>query len=136
MILYPILYLKGWEHYRTVVLDGTNISKMFSKLARQGEVEVTMKKQMSHIQLRESLMIPVDEVLSGLTQRQGEALLSAIDNGYYKIPRKTTLEHIAKNAKVSRTTFEEHARKAEIKLMKSMSPYISLYFTRSSGFSD
>ncbi len=89
-----------------------------------------MKKQMSDVPLRESLRIPVDEVLSNLTQREGEALLSAIDNGYYKIPRKTTLEHIAKNSNVSRTTFEERTRKTEIKLMNSMSPYISLYFTK------
>jgi len=130
LILYPILYMKGWEHYRTIVLDEKNISTMFRKLARQGEVEVTMKKQASHIPLRESLMISVDEVLSNLTPRQGEALLSAIDNGYYRIPRKTTLENIAKNSNVSRTTFEEHTRKAEIKLMNSMSPYISLYFTK------
>jgi len=135
LILYPILYMKGWEHYRTVVLDDKNIPRMFRKLARQGEVEVTMKKQMSNVPLRESLMIPVDEVLSSLTQKQGQALLSAIDNGYYRIPRKTTLEDIARNSKISRTTFEEHARKAEIKLMNSMSPYISLYFTRSNGLS-
>ena len=130
LILYPILYMKGWEHYRTIVLDEKNISTMFRKLAKQGEVEVTMKKKASRVPLRESLMIPVDEVLSDLTQRQGEALLSAIDNGYYKIPRKTSLELIAKNSKVSRTTFEEHSRKAEIKLMKSMSPYLTLYFTK------
>ena len=53
-------------------------------------------------------------------------LVFALENGYYQVPKKVTTEEIASKLKLPRTTYEEHLRKAEGKVLRSMAPYISL----------
>ena len=57
----------------------------------------------------------------------------ALDLGYYSLPKKMTAEEIAVKNKVPRTTFEEHLRKAESKIMRAMTPYVRMYTTHSPG---
>ena len=52
-----------------------------------------------------------------LTDKQKNALMLAIEEGYYGYPRKTTLERLAKASKISLSTFQFHLAKAEAKLM-------------------
>jgi predicted DNA binding protein len=56
--------------------------------------------------------------------------LAALEYGYYKVPKKTTAEQIASKNKVPRTTFEEHLRKAESKVLRAMAPYVRMYASR------
>ena len=55
--------------------------------------------------------------LPKLSLRQKEALQLAVREGYYEIPRKTDLETLGKQMKISRQTFEQHLRYAQRKLM-------------------
>jgi len=43
------------------------------------------------------------------------------------LPRKTDVQTIASRRRVPRTTFQEHLKKAENKLVSSVIPYIELY---------
>ncbi|MBT3404660.1 hypothetical protein HN832_03005 [archaeon] len=52
-----------------------------------------------------------------LTSRQKFAIELAIKNGYYKVPRKTSVQELAKLANLSFATFQVHLRKAEEKLI-------------------
>ncbi len=56
-------------------------------------------------------------VMPKLSKSQKEALEIAYRNGYYSYPRKITLEKLARIAKIGISTFQEHLRKAELKLL-------------------
>ena len=53
-----------------------------------------------------------------LTNKQRFAVELAIEKGYYEYPRKISVQELAKISKSPRSTFQEHLRKAESKLMK------------------
>jgi hypothetical protein len=56
-----------------------------------------------------------------------DALLTAYSNGYYNLPRKANIQDIANKKRVSRTTYQEHLKKAENKLVASLIPYVQLF---------
>ena len=58
--------------------------------------------------------------LSGLSDRQREALLAAFDLGYYEHPRRATHEDVAARLDCAPNTASEHLQKAEIKLVTEL----------------
>jgi len=52
-----------------------------------------------------------------LTESQRTCLEFATEKGYYNYPRKVDVKELAKQKKISYTTFHEHLRKAEQKMM-------------------
>ncbi|MHB8567379.1 MAG: ankyrin repeat domain-containing protein [Nitrososphaerales archaeon] len=68
------------------------------------------------------------ELFSRITDKKARALLTAIDVGYFRVPRRSKFEDMAKIGGVPRTTFETHVRKAESKILEAMAPYISVHF--------
>src|SRR3989338_5138925 len=56
-------------------------------------------------------------VMPNLSEEQKNSLKMAYANNYYTYPRKIKIEELAKLAKKSTSTFQEHLRKAEIKIM-------------------
>jgi predicted DNA binding protein len=132
LLLYPILVQAGWAHFRVLAVDDERLGAVLARLGKKGELEVTSKTKMDHETIRETFVIPSNEILAGLTRKQAESLLTAVNLGYYKVPRKTRFEDIAEIVKVPRTTYEEHVRKAESKIINSVAPYVSLYYGRPS----
>ncbi|MFB6123345.1 MAG: helix-turn-helix domain-containing protein [Haloferacaceae archaeon] len=58
-----------------------------------------------------------DRPAERLSPRQREAFHLARERGYYEYPRETTTRALASEFDVSKTTFLEHLRKAEAKLL-------------------
>ena len=58
--------------------------------------------------------------LSRLTSKQRQALLAAYSLGYYDVPRRTSSEELAKRLKIGTSTYAEHLRKAERRLLSSI----------------
>lgn len=56
-------------------------------------------------------------VMPNLTKNQKKAIELAYTHGYYKYPRKITLEKLAKMSGIGLSTFQEHLRKAELSLL-------------------
>jgi len=56
-----------------------------------------------------------------------KALVAAVEGGYYEIPKRVTAEELARQHKQPRTTFEEHIRKAESKVVHAMTPFMMMY---------
>jgi predicted DNA binding protein len=55
-----------------------------------------------------------------LTPRQLEAIQLAYNKGFYYYPRKVHIAELADEANLSRSTFQEHLRLAEVKLIRSL----------------
>lgn len=60
------------------------------------------------------------DVLSTLTDRQREVFRTAVDLGYYEIPRRATHEDIAERLACAPSTVDEHLRKAESRVLSSL----------------
>jgi predicted DNA binding protein len=71
-------------------------------------------------------MISPNSLLGELTKKQSFALITALARGYYEIPKKVSTDKIAASLKLPRTTYEEHLRKAESKVMKAVAPLLEL----------
>jgi len=71
----------------------------------------------------------VNSLFAEMTQKQVDALLKAHRHGYYTSPRQITTENIAHAVGVARSTYEEHLRKAENRIMEALVPYLQLYVT-------
>ncbi|HEV8359183.1 MAG TPA: helix-turn-helix domain-containing protein [Candidatus Thermoplasmatota archaeon] len=127
LYLPPIVYRGGWEHYRMVAMSDDGLRQAMAALRKKGDVELVSKKPLKGELLGRALMMPASDILEELTPKQASALLAAIEHGYYRVPRRTRTEDIARSRKVPRTTFEEHVRKAESKVLNAMAPYVAMY---------
>ncbi len=61
--------------------------------------------------------IYLPNVMPKLSDQQKKALKIAYENSYYTYPRKNSLTTLAKKSGLSVSTFQEHLRKAELKLL-------------------
>ncbi len=127
LLIPPIAYENGWEHLRLIAFKHENVKKLLTKLADDGfEVEIMRKKPFDGY-IASSLALTTDALFSGLTQKQMHALLTAYAQGYFRFPRGSDLQTIASREKISRTTFLEHLKKAENKIITALIPHIQLF---------
>jgi predicted DNA binding protein len=66
------------------------------------------------------------ELLSSIPPRQRELLNLALERGYFAIPREVTLEELADEMEITKTTASNHLRKAEQKVMTFLIRYLDL----------
>lgn len=124
--LQPTVYRGGWEYYRLVSFSEKDLKKVFSTLEPYCKVEIISKRSIPEGAVKETMLVSTSSLFGGLTRKQMQALVFALENGYYQVPKKVTTEQMASKLRLPRTTYEEHLRKAEGKVLRSMSPYISL----------
>lgn len=65
-------------------------------------------------------------LLASFPPRRRELLNLALDEGYFEIPRATTLEVLAAEMDITKTTASTHLRKAERQIFEFLLPYINL----------
>ncbi|NHI89083.1 MAG: hypothetical protein EAX87_06135 [Candidatus Thorarchaeota archaeon] len=127
LLIPPIAYEEGWEHLRLIAFKHENVKKLLAKLKEDGfEVEILRKKPFDGY-IASSLTLTTDALFSGLTDKQVDALLTAFAQGYFRFPRGADLQTIASKEKISRTTFLEHLKKAENKIITALIPHIQLF---------
>jgi predicted DNA binding protein len=125
--LQPMVYTGGWEWYRVMAFSEQDIKKLFKELERKHcEVEVTSRRSISEESVHSSLLIPAGSLLGDLTEKQTKALIAALDNGYYNLPRNASALEIASRLGIPRTSFVDHLRKAQNKLIQTIGPYVRL----------
>jgi len=61
-----------------------------------------------------------EDLLSPLTDRQLEVFETAVEEGYYDVPRKATHKDIAENLGCAPSTVDEHLRKAESRVVTGL----------------
>ncbi len=124
--LQPTVYKGGWEHYRIISFSESDLRKVFETLERYCRVEIISRRALPSGGVKETMLVSTSSLFGGLTKKQAQALVFALENGYYQVPKKMTTEEMASMLRLPRTTYEEHLRKAEGKVLRSMAPYISL----------
>ena len=130
LLMPPEMYFGGWEEYRVIGFRENDYKRMFEQLGKLGPVEITNKKVIPDRSIHDAFVISLSSVFSELTGKQVSSLLTALESGYYQIPKKMTAEEIALKGKIPRTTFEEHLRKAESKVFRAITPYVRMYASR------
>jgi hypothetical protein len=121
----PVIYQDGWAHFRVISFEAQNPKDLFADLKTRGPAELVRKRELPLSALPTSVWTNV--LFGGLTARQSEALLTAHRFGYYTSPRGITTEPIAASLGIGRTTFEEHLRKAENRVISALIPYLELF---------
>ncbi len=121
----PAVYKDGWGYFRLVTFDEDATRGLFRDFSQRGPTELIRKRELSLQVLPTSIW--VNSLFAELTSKQTDALLKAHRYGYYVSPRQITTENIARGVGLSRSTFEEHLRKAENRIMASLVPYLQLY---------
>lgn len=97
----------GYEYWHIGLLDKTAIPIIMNEIKKIGEMKV----------------LYIGEVDFGhtlLSEQQKRIFKYAFEQGYYEIPRKTTIAKIAKALKLNHATVGEHLQKAENKLINTM----------------
>jgi predicted DNA binding protein len=122
----PTIYSDGWEWYRVITFSKRDAANLFRDLEKFCKVEVTYQKSPSDSSVRDNFRVSTTNLFGGLTSKQAQALAFALENGYYAIPRRIKTEDMAKRLKLSRTTYEEHLRKAETKVLGAVAQYMKL----------
>ncbi|MHB9285948.1 helix-turn-helix domain-containing protein [Halobacteriales archaeon Cl-PHB] len=122
----PTIHRQGWEHYTVVAFDETDVRALLADLEADRDVEVISKTAISEQQIPHSMLAPVDQLFETVTDRQLAALRLALERGYYEQPRQTSLRELADQTAVARSTYEEHLRKAENKLLTNAGQFLRL----------
>ncbi|MEF8841552.1 MAG: helix-turn-helix domain-containing protein [Haloarculaceae archaeon] len=122
----PTIYRQGWEHYTVVAFDSADIRELLSDLRSDREIDLLSKTSISETQIPHSMLAPANQLFEDLTDRQLAALQLALESGYYEQPRKTSLRELADETAVARSTYEEHLRKAENKLLTNAGQFLRL----------
>jgi predicted DNA binding protein len=123
----PIVYRHGWEYHRVIAFKHKDVQGLVQKFEERGfRFEILRKVDFEGF-IAGSLTLTADALFSDLTEKQMDALLTAYSNGYYSLPRKANVQDIANKKRVSRTTYQEHLKKAENKLVASLVPYVQLF---------
>ena len=127
LLIPPIAYENGWEHIRLIAFRNETVKKLLDELKKDNfDVEIIRKKPFDGY-IASSLTLTTDALFSGLTDKQVGALLTAYAQGYFRYPRGADLQTIASKENVSRTTFLEHLKKAENKIITALIPHIELF---------
>jgi predicted DNA binding protein len=123
----PILYQDGWANMRVMAFEDDNPRRLVAAFRKWGPTELVSKRTLELSVLPTSVY--ANALFGELTQKQSNALLTAFRFGYYTSPRSITTEEISTSVGVSRTTFEEHLRKAENRVIAALIPYLQLFAT-------
>ncbi len=122
LFLPPFLWHDGTVHVRLLLfgeLRADTISGILPKAMLESKT-VLRGPEVERELLASGLLLP------SLTRRQGQAVLAALDSGYYDAPRKVTTEDVAHRMGIARSTFEEHLKAAESQLVRALAPVVQM----------
>jgi len=125
--IFPNIAENGWGYHRLIVFKHEDFEELLRRLEKWGWVYKILRKAPLDGFIASSLILRADTLFSDLTERQIDAVLTAHRHGYYNLPRQADVQTIAEKEKVPRTTFQEHLKKAENKVLGGLVPYIQLY---------
>ncbi|MFB0501986.1 MAG: helix-turn-helix domain-containing protein [Candidatus Bathyarchaeia archaeon] len=125
--IFPNMIENGWAYHRLIVFRHKDLEELLRRIEKWGWVYKILRKTPFDGFIASSLTLTADALFSDLTEKQIDAMLTAYRHGYYNLPRDNDVQAIAAKKKVPRTTFQEHLKKAENKVVTALVPYIHLF---------
>jgi len=103
----------GFEYWTVIVNASRNtIQERLDEIRQEMNAEITIEGMKSA-----QTSTAQSQQTSQLSERQREVFELAQDEGYYMWPRETSATELANKLDISKTTFLEHLRKAEAKVL-------------------
>jgi predicted DNA binding protein len=125
----PVTYAGGMESIIVVALEGNSFRRLYAKLEKIAEVDILSRTTVATDALRDSYTLSLSTLFQGLTRKQLEHFSRAVASGYFDVPKKSSIERLARSAALGESALQEHISKAESKIVYALYPYISLYLT-------
>jgi len=113
----PVMNMQdGYEYWEVSAEDKEILKKFFDSLTAHMD-----KAEIMRISQHKITNVLVPAKITDLSDHQKKAFALALKHGYYSVPRRITLEALALKQGISLSTFQEHLRKAEAKILTSVS---------------
>ncbi len=122
LLLPPLVWADGRVHVRLLLFEELRVDLLADILpgCRLESKAVLRGAEVERELLASGLLLPC------LTRRQGQAILAALEAGYYDAPRKVTTLDVARTLGIARSTFEEHLKAAESQLVHALAPVVRM----------
>jgi predicted DNA binding protein len=123
----PLIFEGGKAHYRVICQDRDGIRRAVDRMENMGYgVELVSLKDFNFVSFATEVFLSSSSIFSGVTEKQLTALTEAFSRGYFDEPKQVDMDYLAEKAGVSRSTYSEHLRKAESKIISNLAPLIKL----------
>jgi predicted DNA binding protein len=123
----PAIAQGGWEQYRIFSWDQDNIGRLVQAIRHAGgQVKMVSFHPIGIPSFASDMMVPSQSLFAGLTSKQVDIVVHAVRAGYFDAPARIGADELARRAGLSRSTYTEHLRKAESKLLINLMPVLAL----------
>jgi predicted DNA binding protein len=118
-VLPPVLYADGRETYRLLSPTRARMNRFISRLRRLGEVELLSVTDRSGLESVRDIPSASVHFFEGLTSRQARSMVAAFEAGLFEVPARARFDEVARRQGLSRSTFGEHLRKAQLRIVEN-----------------
>ena len=129
----PIVYREGWESWRVIAWNDRSMREMFAEIRKIGELRLVSLRPIENLAMEKMMLMPASDIFAGLTEKQSVSVLLGLRHGYYSLPSETSIDALSEGAGLSPSTFGEHLRKAEARILRNLRPYLEAYALRAPG---
>jgi predicted DNA binding protein len=126
-ILHPITMHGGWETYRLISTGRDDVRAFVEGVSKLGKVEIVSHRVRERLAEVHNVDFYPAHLFDGLTDRQVRALLLAHEQGLLNIPSEVGMDEVARREGLARSTFGEHLRKAQQRLLSNAYPFLRLH---------
>ena len=118
-VLHPVVYFAGTETYRVLAPSRPVLNRFVHRLRGLGDVELlSVTQRMGLGPVRDQSTAAV-HFFEGLTDPQARSLVAAYEGGLLDVPSRTTWDAVARRQGLSRSTFGEHLRKGQWRILRN-----------------
>jgi len=107
---------EGYEYWEMGSYDKLVLSRFLESLEKQKYKHLEVL-QFKNVKLN-NIYFPA--IAPSLTEKQKRVFETAVEYGYYDIPKRTDLKRLAKIMKISLATYQEHLKRAEAKIIPKL----------------
>lgn len=111
MVLYKNTLISGGIENISIILPRSQVSELKQRLTSLGEIQYFSEKEVDEEKFLHFNMT--------LSESELKILKTAYEKGYYEMPKRCYLSDIARFTNLSKSTVDEHLRKAESKIISS-----------------
>jgi predicted DNA binding protein len=123
----PLIFEGGKAHYRVICQDREGIRRAVDRMENMGYgVDLISLKDFNFVSFATEVFLSSSSIFSGVTEKQLAALTEAFSLGYFDEPKRVDMDYLAGRAGISRSTYSEHLRKAESRIISNLAPLFKM----------